>query len=411
MSRKYDIEIIAELWQKHSYMEAGEYLSDRRAIISDYKKITGVKIPYGTLNHYIIKLDRDNLFLSHHKSTFNQRTDHFIDDATEPFDENSILLALGLDPKHFELMPHGRKAGTINHWWLDKAGLLERIRNGQIKIDFQKREYKLTAEDIATAIDKIKIKPRVIDYTKKKGKGFLSIFLTDLHFHQMTSKHYEPHQAEILETMDLFDKEETVLIIGSDIFHVDSSAGNTYAGTQVGFEVSKLDMYNNAFNFHVPIIDKAIKTSERVKIIFIEGNHDRTTAFGFVYALSKMYPQIEFDIEEKTRKAHSFKDVIIIYAHGDLPKSVERMHDALLAEYRQEMLGAKTVEVHLGHKHHRWSHEKAGTMFRGFSSPKLDDKYHYDNGFIGSKKLMHLYYYSDRAMKQKINVDGYYYIK
>ena len=411
MSRKkYDEELIGNLWQKYAYVTARGYLSDRQAIMRDYKEKTGVELKAGTLNHYVTALDKEKLFKQKHASTFNERTDNFIDKETEPFSETDLLLAIGLDPMEFELMPHGRKAGTINHWWLDKGSILERIRNGQVKIDFQKKEYKVTADSIAKAIDNINIAPREIKYSKIKGKGMLSIFLTDLHFWFMKYKHYAAHQAEILDVLDMFDKEETVLTIGSDLFHVDNSAGPTTSGTQVAFEASLLEMYEDAFKFYIPIIDKAIETSERVKIIFIEGNHDRTTSFGFVYALFKMYPQIEFDLSEKTRKAHAYKDVLLIYAHGDLPKSVEKMHDAILSEFRKEMLAATTVEVQLGHLHHRWSREKAGTIFRGFSSPKEDDKYHYDNGFIGAKKLMQLYYYSDKVMKQKINIDGYYYV-
>jgi len=397
-----DKELLRELYKKHIYKDFQSVKSDRKAIMEDYFNQTGIELTENVLHGRFKKLDKEKLWEEVNSKTFNQRTDELIDEEKKLLTPNDLLLSMGLDPEHFELT----KNNTINRWWLDKDEILNRIRNGQIKIGFQEKKETLTRQSIQEAIESLNVEPITIERGNFKTRGLLELAFSDMHIPNTTYEEYKPHQDESMVWIESQKWEEVIILVGGDLFHTNNSEGTTVSGTKVAHNVSLSDMYQQALNFYQPILVAALENSQKVKAIYIEGNHDKDITIGFAFMLSKLFPQIEFDIDETPFKFHMYHNVFIGFLHGDKPRGLKEVSKVFFQLFKEPIARADTVELHSQHLHHEISKDDMGFIIRTLTTANKNDKWTLDNGFIGSRKTFQGFIYNDSKLKAILYIDG-----
>lgn len=396
---KYNLSLLEKLWQKYSYKQGERYLSNRKQILDDYYNETGTRIPTGTFNHYTNRMDLKTLYETR-PTTFNERTDSFIDEPTEPLTEKELILKLGFDPNEFELR-HDKKVGTVNHWWLDRGSLEERIRNGQIKIDLWRKQYNLTENDIIKLIEDIGLERPLIDLPKDESQkdGMLLVPYKDMHFPINTFEDYKDHQLKTLKEINQ-GWEEINFIIGSDLFQSNNSKGQTYNETQVDFNVSVDEYFQEARKFYIPLLNQAIIKADRVRVLFEEGNHDKDLALTFVIALKWVYEdQIEFIIDEHNPYQFiEYKGSFIGTHHGNKKITAKAVGEVFYRYYAEEIGKAQYAEVLIGHIHHSWSGEFIKLFIQGLSTSAKDTPFEYMIGKAKGHKAFVLRMYDDYGL-------------
>lgn len=179
-----------------------------------------------------------------------------------------------------------------------------------------------------------------------------------------------------------------VLLVGlGDIFHFDNIKNTTVYGTVM--ETNGMD-YSEIFDLGVEMLVYAIDSLSRLaplEFIFLHGNHDKTFSFFLAKVLETHYKDdknILVDSKTLPRKFRLFGNSLVGFAHGDMAKA--RMPSWLHLEARKEWSLSKSVEVHAGHWHSQTTIEKNGMVIRYVPSIANIDQWHYEKGFIGSKK-------------------------
>lgn len=384
----YDEKLLKELFVKH-YEVTPNY---RVAMQKEYFELTGKKIPIPTLR------DKVSNYRFSLTKTFNERTDDIIDQPKKLYTSQELLEAMGVDPNgdlDFD-------RATVNRWWLDKGDILDRIRNGQIKIQLTKKKFELTEAVMNNILEKANITPLWIDESVDNPSGLLELTLTDMHFGKNTYEDYKPHQDKLMRWIKSKEWQEVLMPIGNDLFHWDNIKGTTTAGTQVGFEPNIQEAWEDAIRFYFPIIEEAIRQSVDVYMPYIKGNHDATLGWAFAKMIEKKFPQATVDTSIDNYKLHTWKKIAIGLSHGNEPKDFKKYSKIFNELFRMELAQASVREIHLGDKHHQMILDEFGIVTRGLSTASNTDQWHYNNGFIGASKCFQLFVYTEQSIEAMV---------
>ncbi|GAA4880536.1 GcrA family cell cycle regulator [Paenibacillus vulneris] len=296
-----------------------------------------------------------------------------------------LLTAHGYDKSEWELV-----SAKSNIWnsYSKQDGVLQLYAS---KITVKPRNDHYGFQQIIEAIKNVQ--PIVIDTTSfdSKENKLLEIPLFDAHFGISDYEYYKQTQLRILDKINLRKWDEILFVIGQDMFHNNDLKGNTANGTPI----EKVDMqkaWEDCCLFYEPMIEKSLKQSKYVKIIYSKGNHDEAISWAFVKYLKARYPQIDCDDEIVERKIHTFGEVFIGITHGD--KAKKDLHNIFIHEFPLEWAKAKTREIHKGHFHVEDGKDIFGTMIRTLSTRNKTDSWHRDNGFVGAHKRFMLFEYN-----------------
>lgn len=390
---QHDEVLIKELLHKHF-----DHPHYRKMVCQEYQEQTGNRLPMATLRDMLSRwgLTRAD-FKSTETKTFNQRTDEIIDEPRKLYTSEELLEAMGIDPDgdlEFD-------RATVNRWWLDSGDILERIRNGQLKIHIKKKTFELTESKLDILLSK-KARPLYCETKVSNPHGLLEIPLFDKHYGINTYEDYKETQAEIYRYISSQEWELNLYTIGQDLFHNDDFRGRTTSGTPIE-QVDIEQAWQDALNFYCPLIERSIEKSIQVKVIFSRGNHDETLGWAFVKLLKAMYPQVEFDDTQDEFKCHIYKGNFLGYTHGD------KVNDNKLAQifnslYRLEMAQCSTRIIKRGHVHTNKMIDEFGTLIIGLGTKAKTDAWHRENGYVGNRKKFEIFIYDDYELKAHIYI-------
>ena len=178
----HDVELFELLYQKHIYRDTQGIKTNIQAVKEEYEKETGIPLSNRRYKEMKKEIDAEKLWEETNTKTFNQRTDDIIDKPSKLYWSDDLLLAMGADPDgdlEFDRT-------TINKWWIDGGDILERIRNGQLKVTLVKKKFELTEKNISKLLKQANIIPIWVDESVDNPHGLLEINLTDMH---MGKKH------------------------------------------------------------------------------------------------------------------------------------------------------------------------------------------------------------------------------
>lgn len=242
------------------------------------------------------------------------------------------------------------------------------------------------------------VKPIHIDIqpTLVQDKRLLENSLFDLHFPITTYEEYKETQAKIHNKITSRKWEEILFVVGSDLFHNDGFTSQTTKGTIIE-KVDTEKAWEDATLFYIPLIEKALKQSNKTKIVYSPGNHDEAISWAFVKYLKALFPQCEYDDKLIEHKIHVFGDTVIGVTHGD--KGKKELHNVFAALFPIEWGTAKNREIHTGHHHVEDARDKFGTMVRTLATKNKTDEWHKRHGYVGAHKRFMLFEYSETHLE------------
>jgi len=230
-------------------------------------------------------------------------------------------------------------------------------------------------------------------------KRMLEIPIMDAHFGNATYDHYKDSQRTIYDLLSLKRWEETLFVVGSDLFHADNFKSTTVSGTQLE-TVNMPRAWNDCAMFYDVLIETALRQSGVVKLVYIPGNHDSSFGWSFVQYLKAKYPQAAVDDRVKERKVEVYGKNFIALSHGE--KSRRDLIRIIPAEFPLEWAQTTNREAHIGHLHREEetrAKDEFGLTVRTMSTANPLDQYHEDNGFVTAHKRFQLFEYSEDSLK------------
>jgi hypothetical protein len=178
-----------------------------------------------------------------------------------------------------------------------------------------------------------------------------------------------------------------VLPISNDYFHTDNYQHQTTNGTPQDTIMDYADEYEVGFAILVDTINMLRKHSSTVKVVLVQGNHDRTKSFYLAHALDVFFKDIddvEFIREHSVVKGMTLGNTFIGWHHGNCKLEDLPLLFATHPKYSHQFGDAVYREVHTGDKHHYMAKEVKGVRIQQMPSLSGTDRWHLDNNFVQS---------------------------
>ena len=256
-------------------------------------------------------------------------------------------------------------------------------------------------EDFAKFLENYK--PNNIPITKvsrANSKDFVDveISISDYHLAKRTVDRDNDVTTRALRyitvAQSLIDKVEAcynintvVLPISNDYFHTDNYQNQTTQGTPQDTIMDYADEYEIGFAILVDTINMLRKHSSTVKVVLVQGNHDRTKSFYLAHALDVFFKDaedVEFIREHSVIKGLTLGNTFIGWHHGNCKLEDLPLLFATHPKYSHQFGDAVYREVHTGDKHHYMAKEVKGVRIQQMPSLSGTDRWHLDNNFVHS---------------------------
>jgi len=201
-----------------------------------------------------------------------------------------------------------------------------------------------------------------------------------------------------------------VLVNVGDLFHADSSANTTTAGTPVDVDTRIGKTFKLAGRLFQTLIDKMLEVHQEVVVINVRGNHDSDMACHLSSCLDLLYhkePRVNV-LKNYSKFLHwEWENNLFVYHHGDRVKHEQILH-AVVTNLDEEWSRCKHRYCHMGHIHHQMSKEVGTMIFEHFSSLTSTDQWHSDSGYGANRSMTAIVYHKKNGedSRVKITIDG-----
>lgn len=206
---------------------------------------------------------------------------------------------------------------------------------------------------------------------------------------------YEEGFDTLLSSCLVHNPEEFIFPVGNDLFHTNDMTSTTKRGTPQDLVCKPEESYPAIVETIRRSIDKT-RQFGRVRVMMIKGNHDEDKVFQLGVLLQQVYRDSTDVIIENSRhqrKYVRYGNNLFGFAHGDKEANKAVNLPLWMAEeQKHDWADTKYREWYLGDKHHKFefkfmrSKDFPGVMVRFLRSVSVNDKWHYDNGYIGIPK-------------------------
>lgn len=308
-------------------------------------------------------------------------------------DFDYILKAFGYDPEVWEIRDH-----ELSIWeHHNKVDGTKTLRAGKIKVS-----PKTNGFNFKELLNSIKDIPQIkIDTYIPDAETYLNIPLADMHFGVTDYEYYKETQKKVAYHIRKKHK-EILFIIGNDLLHNNDHRGRTASGREIQhFDMTKA--WEEARKFYYPLLEEALTHSNKVKVMYIKGNHSESLEWCFIQMLKERFPQIEFDDEFKERKVHMLGLNFVGANHGD-KKTIKKLPENFATEFPAEWSIANTRTVFTGHLHHEKVIDNGGIVSRQLPTGVDVDNFHEDHGYTTAHKRFQIHEYTYEGE------EGFYYV-
>lgn len=331
--------------------------------------------------------------IQHRKHQFNRdgsETDERVIPEEALQTRESLLIAHSYNPSEFELVN-----STSNFWDMaDKELGIKTLY--QSKVTVKPLHHTVDWNIISDRLSE-KIKPRAVQSVPFiDSDRYLVINLFDLHFGNMTLTDYEQSLNKINHILKNTYK-EVLIISGGDLLNENDYRGQTAKGTNIG-KTNMEQAWEDAFDMLDMTIHKSIDHAERVKLMYVPGNHDEYSGSTVLKAIRRIYerqPNVYIDCEQQTFKATLLGHNFIGATHGD--KANKKRYPQIFATMFSQLWGAEGVytrEMFSGHLHNELVIDD-GLLMRQMPTRNHLDDYHKQNGFVTAHRRLQLVEYSE----------------
>ncbi len=307
------------------------------------------------------------------------------------FNERDVLEIAGYDPDEWRIQK------VTDNAWGQSMG--DRLTNSQFKLSVVPKEQAPTPIELFELAQQY-VTPFDIDcLDDEKLEQTLSLNFPDMHFGPHTADDYAHYQSKILMLLENQYKQVLMPVLG-DWFNTNDFKHRTSNDTRVQ-DTNIPQAWEEAILFIEPIIQKALKMSPDVRLVYVRGNHDEVTAWAFIKYLEAKYPQMEIDESLDQLKCLLVDEVATFMTHGHIKKN--NLAQLCATMYPIEWSKAKTRILITGHKHTIKSEDLTGIVHYQLPAPGDGAEYERDNLYLGNAKGIHVFEYG----KDKINAIYY----
>lgn len=192
-----------------------------------------------------------------------------------------------------------------------------------------------------------------------------------------------------------------VFVLGNDLFNTDNYHNQTTNLTPQEVSVPWHKAYEEGFELMVDAIAKVATVAEKVVVVLIQGNHDRTKSFYLAHALEVFFgpnKNISFLRENSNTKFVTLGETFIGYHHGNHVKIDGLPLYFATDEKSSGSFGrAKYREVHVGDKHYYMAKDVQGVRILQIPSMVKPDNFTNDGLYLHVKAGIALCYHPEKG--------------
>ncbi|MCK9437335.1 MAG: hypothetical protein M0Q12_09025 [Synergistaceae bacterium] len=248
-----------------------------------------------------------------------------------------------------------------------------------------------------------------------KDKHLLEISIFDLHFGKLAwgketgtdydmkiaEKIYHDAVVELCSKTKGFPIEKILFPVGQDFFHIDNARNTTVNDTPQDVDSRYPKIFAKGVLACVNAIDY-LRAIAPVDILWVPGNHDRTSSYHLVRELAAWYKGVNnviVDVSPSPRKYVHYGRCLIGFTHGDDEK--HSMLPTLMADEASEAWAdCISKEWHIGHTHTRkrmaygMDDSYGSVTVRTLPSLSGTDSWHFKKGYVKSTRAAEGYLWS-----------------
>lgn len=265
----------------------------------------------------------------------------------------------------------------------------------EMKKDISIKQY--IDENLIGSIKALDIPPPIKYKQDNKQSVVLELNLYDCHFgksdfltQEGTNETLRRFKESIFHfvafTQHNYKIDKIVFAIGNDLFNVDNIALTTTRGTPQDNDMP----YEKMFVFVQKLMIETIHYLSQfapIDIIMVRGNHDYNSVFMLGQILEAYFTNFnDITIDNSLgRKYRKIGNTLVGFSHGD--KAIIKNPAIILNEAKKLWVDCKYSEWHIGHFHGLKNTivENLGICIRAFSSLSVNDRWHYEEGYIGNR--------------------------
>jgi hypothetical protein len=289
------------------------------------------------------------------------------------------------------------EAGNLGYGYTPTRTTVQVDKNGQV-VQAWIKSHANDEDLIMRLVDSIKentVHEHIEIIPSEDTEGMLEFELCDMHFGIADLEHYKPTLQRIYKLLYKQRYDEINIVIGQDLLHNDNFNGTTTKGTFIE-KVDMVKAWNDAKTFWYNVIDKAIEQTNKIKIIYSKGNHDKTISWAFMQMLKERYGEKVIDDSLSARKGILYKECFIGVTHGEFKKNKPSdLRSQFSIKFPMEFATCKTIEVHCGHLHRESELDEYGVMCRRVSTGNKEDEWSDEEGHIGAIKRFMIFEWSE----------------
>ena len=304
----------------------------------------------------------------------------------EPKSPAEIINLLNIDSKEWKLSSYWNK--QVQEGWRISA-LVTKIKDND--------EGRL----FSNLLENWKPRKTYISAPSKVNKNLPTVCgvmsLQDIHFgkegNNTIDLDFESAIEDLIQRASVSHHIEVLyFVIGGDLINMDTFGGTTTSGTPLDNSMKATDAYIQAFDcMHWAVVNLA-NYCDKLKVVYLPGNHDRLSSFHLAHALSKSIesPNIEWDVEYAERKAYVWGENFNAFEHGDVKSKSTPLVYA--TEFPNLWGLTKFRTLFTGHYHQNrkveylTASEEVGFVHKTLPSLCKSDYYHYHNKYVGNRR-------------------------
>lgn len=311
---------------------------------------------------------------------------------------------------------------TTNYWEMGAKlpdGTVVTTPLHQIKASFKRKESEVTfeelKEELIQAIEDVTHIPKKYNYPNVFKEVYTEgvvpeLMISDFHLGKIarnykTNEYYwdlEEAKRTYLQAIDsvLWEIETIGMKVnhfifptGNDFLNIDNSKNETTKGTPQMTGIFWKQLFRFGSEMIITAVNRLLDVAP-VKIVMVEGNHDKDSVFTLgevLMAYYRNYDNVEINNSYSKRKYHSFGNVLLGYFHFNEAKP-NKAHNSIISDV-PELAHKKFKCIHGGHYHKNMkSYDKAVTIkdenygIEVEICPSLcpTDEWHHNNLYIGN---------------------------
>lgn len=309
--------------------------------------------------------------------------------------EAELLEFIGLDPDEFAI----KQSGSYFNQYADKTSL---------RIAFERKERPFDIDLYLDKVNSYNFDKKTPESNLKANNDMYAVLpLYDMHFGFADSSEYFGKIERVVEELQARRVKELLIILGGDYLHSETAEGVTSSGTSID-GIDLMQAVTDATNFITEITFRAMEWADEVKVIAIDGNHDRTSSQIMYHTWNAMGIDIEYTGEFAS---YQLGNVPVVMYHGGGVKK-NRLKDTdylkfIKAEMPDVLIQSLQTgnDIHWFQGHYHTTTEKTDSLYiHQVPAITKTSGWEKSNGFLGSLNGMKIYYFDENKQRGVFNL-------